>query len=136
MTLPTTLSAFPAEVSAFDRALDTPLGIRIPCDTFTAARLLANRLTHARTLDRRDKARTLEPSHPMFGHSDWDSLYISLRQVSNRVYVYILHREETIPDIEDLTPDMLAAPKARPQGKPPESAAPPPISTFIRSLRR
>ena len=103
MTLPVSLHAYKSEIDAFDRAITATRGIRIEFPDQTRARGYVARLHNARALDRKENLRTLDPTNPLYGKSDFDCITVSIRQdTSGNAWVY-LEKNEVIPGhVEEL----------------------------------
>ena len=78
MSLSASLHSYPAEIDAFDKALASERGIRIPFSAHHRARRFINRLHHVRKVQRNENTRALGADHPLAGHSDWDTLICSI----------------------------------------------------------
>lgn len=59
---------------AFDRAVTSPKGLRISCDTREAAFALRSRFNYFRSLDKRENRTTYPEGHRMHGRSIYDRL--------------------------------------------------------------
>jgi hypothetical protein len=89
----------------FDRALDAPKGLRIPCKSRGAAMQLRSRFNSLREVDRKQNLRTYAEGDPMHGQSQYDRLTLRIMPPGdpNDHYLYILHRlasELTVEEIE------------------------------------
>jgi len=72
--------AFDDIKDAFDRAVASPKGIRISCDSHGAAVVLRSRFNYFRKQDREDNKRTYPPDHPLSGRSPYDRLVLRIPQ--------------------------------------------------------
>jgi hypothetical protein len=68
--------AFEDVREAFDRALEAPKGIRIPCPTRSAAMELRSRFNYFRKLDRAESSETYKEGHPLHSKSIYDRLVL------------------------------------------------------------
>lgn len=71
-------SLFEEIKEAFERALGTPKGIRIPCANRSAATRLRHRFNRFRKLDRQDNAAVYPAGHPLHKRSVYDNLCLRI----------------------------------------------------------
>jgi len=102
MTLSNSRLSYTDCFEVFDRALEDPLGIRIPCQSLDIATHYRMRMHQARAIDRADNARTYEPGHPMHARSPYDELRVMLRQHGAQHYIYLV-KNKTPTAIEPLS---------------------------------
>lgn len=102
MSLPKSLHSYPAEIDAFDKALASERGIRIPFSARHRARHFINRLHSCRKHQREDNTRALGPTHPLAGHCDWDPLICSLEEDDEAFWVRIEKAPAEMKGIEPL----------------------------------
>lgn len=62
----------------FDRALQTPHGLKIPCGSRGKAVNLRARFNYFRKIDRDESFKIYPPDHPMFGKSSYDKLALRI----------------------------------------------------------
>jgi hypothetical protein len=65
-------------IEAFDRALETPKGIKIPCVSRGHAIRLRQRFNYCRYLDRDRSKDIYQPGDPMYGLSVYDTLELRI----------------------------------------------------------
>lgn len=68
------IGAYADLLETWQRALESPKGIRIRTDTPEAAHALRMRLYHARRAQQRQHKRVYPTDHPMHGRSYYDSM--------------------------------------------------------------
>ena len=101
MPLATNLSAYEDCFDLFDRAKQSPRGIRVSVLDQGAAYQLRLRLYYSRRL-LRDEARTIYAhDDPAYGISAFDALAISIREVEEQWWVFIEPRS-VIGEIQEL----------------------------------
>lgn len=96
MSTSTSRLSYKAHFEILEEALEDPLGGRIRCPDFGAARRLQLELHAARVLDRQDNKQTYEDDHQLHGRSIYDVLRCTIENStlddgSEAVYVYIRH---------------------------------------------
>lgn len=96
--------AFDDIAEAFERALASPKGIRIPCTSRGAAINLRSRFNYMRKVNRIDNRRTYPPDHPMHGHSIYDKLILRIppRESPDGATLYIEQRTIESMNIEEI----------------------------------
>lgn len=103
MPLPQSLHSYESEVAAFDRAKAAERGIRIRFETQAAASAYRARLHYARTLDRKENTRGIDPESPLYGKSDFDGIVATVHEDTEGGWWVYLRKNETIPgDVEEL----------------------------------
>lgn len=103
MSLPNSLHAYTSELDAFERAAQSPRGIRIMFDTHQQARYYSNRLHYARKLDRQENTRVLELAHPLYGKSNHDGFVVSIKEDTEGKWWIYINKNEIIPGtVEEL----------------------------------
>jgi hypothetical protein len=89
MTISTSRTAYSDCFDLFDRALDSPRGIRNRCRDAGAANHLKVRLHYARTLSRREAREVYAEDDPAFGVSPYDPFVVRVRAIEGVWWVYI-----------------------------------------------
>lgn len=89
---------------AFDRALATLRGIKIPCETRGAAVLLRSRFNYFRTLNRKENRDTYPPGHQMYGRSIYDKLVLRIppRGSAEEAVLYVEPRSVEALNIQEI----------------------------------
>ena len=64
--------------SVFERAIESPRGIRIVCKTRSEAIVTRSRMNYLRKMDRKENSITYQSDHPMFMRSAWDRLVLRI----------------------------------------------------------
>jgi hypothetical protein len=86
----------------YDRALDTPRGVRVGFDTEGHAKHFRVRLHTARKLEREQNMRIHPADHPEYGVSEYDKLSTQLVQASGKWWIYIqLNKPGLVEDIPE-----------------------------------
>lgn len=105
--MPTSTSRLAYEdcFSYFSEALDDPRGVRILLAKPGDAHQLRVRMNAARVLDREANAETYDPSHPLFGRSEFDQVMVRLvaERGSEETWVYIERRGANVLQIQRLS---------------------------------
>jgi hypothetical protein len=87
-----------------DAAVADEKGARVWKGTHKAAAHFRFRCNYARKINRLDNARTYEKDHPMHGRSEYDRVYLTIRQDQNdEWWVYAEHMPDLSNFIEPLT---------------------------------
>ena len=103
MTASTSRAAYADCFDIFDRALESPRGIRILTTTEGVANNLITRLNYSRLLSRAESREVYPADDPNFGLSPYDGLVVRRpRWEGNKWWVYIEPRA-VIGEIEELT---------------------------------
>ena len=63
---------------AFDKALESPKGLRIKCVSRSAAIALRSRFNYYRKLNRDENKKTYPTDHPLWGKSVYDALVLRI----------------------------------------------------------
>jgi len=89
---------------AFDRALNSPKGIRIPCETRGAAIVLRSRFNYFRKIDRDESKRVYPIDHGMYNCSAYDKLILRVpaKGAPDETVLYIEPRLSTDMQIEEI----------------------------------
>lgn len=90
--------------SAFERALEAPKGIKLVCDSHSAAILLRSRFNYYRKMHRRENSEVYQPGDPMYGKSVYDRLILRVPKKGN-TDANILYIEPHVlkAEIEEIT---------------------------------
>lgn len=75
-----------------DRAIESPLGIRVKFADRGAAFRFRTRLHYARNIDRKDNKANFDPDHPMFGRSIYDSVTVKDPVKEGPIYWLYIHK--------------------------------------------
>lgn len=91
-------------IAAFERALNSAKGIRIPCVSRGAAVVLRSRFNYYRTLNREENSKTYDPTHPMWNRSVYDRLVLRIppKGTKNENVLFIEHHLATDLQIEEI----------------------------------
>lgn len=89
MTTSTSKSAYTDCFELFDRAIESPKGIRNRCRDQGAANHLRVRLNSARILSRRESREIYVEDHPAFGISPYDPLVVRVCYRDSSWWIYI-----------------------------------------------
>ena len=95
MPIPNTRSSYPDCFELLQQALDAPHGIRIMMGRYDdysatgAARQLRMRIHKARNLEREANKDIFTEDDPKWGSCDYDGLVVRIKQVDNKIWVYI-----------------------------------------------
>jgi hypothetical protein len=92
MSFNKSILAFDDIRQVFDRALQTPRGLKIPCPSRGKAINLRSRFNYFRKIDRDESLKIYPTDHPMFGRSSYDKLALRVPEKG--------HPEENILFIE------------------------------------
>jgi len=89
----------------FSEALEDPRGIRILFAKRGDAKQLQVRMHSARVLDREENAETYDPSHPLFGRSEFDQVMVRLVGTvgEEETWIYIERRGANVLQIQRLS---------------------------------
>lgn len=102
MTVSHSRAAYEDCYHLFDRAMDSPAGVRHSCPTEGAAYHLRGRLNYARILHRNEmSAVAIADDDPRLGTSPYDVLILRVRQADAKWWVYIEPRK-VVGETEDL----------------------------------
>lgn len=99
--------AFDDARQILERALESPKGIKIPCETRGAAVSLRTRVNYFRTLDRKENKKVYENGHPMWGNSVYDRLLLRIpkKGAEDECVLYIEKHNIEKLRIEEITDD-------------------------------
>lgn len=88
----------------FQKAMETPKGLRIIQENRGRAIRLSMRLNYLRKMNRKENALTFPVDHPLHMRSEWDKLEISVpkKGTPDEHCVYIRHRKMEDLKIEEL----------------------------------
>ena len=119
MSLPNSLLSYQDCLDVFERAVETPEGIRVRFSSSDDATHFRMRLHQCRRLQREQNAETYEEGHPMCGKSLFDGLTCTLRNLKSGSYVYLRHmtiHEAQIESLAEVTdePEVFIPPKESP----------------------
>lgn len=104
MTLPESQRAYDDCFQAMDAALEDTEGVRVRMDSLDAATFFRMRCHKARSIDRKNNARTYEQGHPMHGCSAYDCLiFLAPRIIDGHAYLYIKKNDKVPGSIEPLS---------------------------------
>jgi len=89
---------------AFDRAVNSPKGIRISCESYGAAVVLRSRFNYYRKMDREENKRTYPPDHQMWNRSAYDRLILRIpsKGSEEETTLYIEPRSVADMNIEEI----------------------------------
>lgn len=104
MALPDTIAAYSDCLEHFERAQESPRGIRIFNSTERSAIYLRNRLNQARSIERRESRKLYPFDHPSHGKSLNDRFVIRIMESAegDGHWVYIEPWSQTVGEIEEL----------------------------------
>src|SRR5258708_9905402 len=105
MPAPTNRMSYRDIFEKYDQALEDPKGIRLVFTNETDARNYRTRMHNARTLDRRENARTYPEGDVMHGQSAYDVLQCIIRYGDDEktIYLYVEPRDKNSPEVELLS---------------------------------
>lgn len=96
MPAPQNLQAFGSEIEIWQRALESPRGIRVPMPDSAAATRLRQRLFQARERQRKEHRKVFAPDDLQYGKSFYEAFSIKIEGTA-----LIIARNE-VPEIEEL----------------------------------
>lgn len=118
MSVSTSLLAYTDCVEVYDQALASNHGVRVRVKDHDAAWNFRMRMHQARKLIRIDNARTYEDDHPLFGKSPYDAYTLRIKQVGDKVYVYLEPNRVLAGAIEPLGEEDTISPPPEPELEP------------------
>lgn len=103
MSLPNQIAAYNDCFDYFDRAMSSERGIRIPFNTFEAAKQFQLRMHNARALDRQESRRIHERNTPQWDKSEYDRLCVrNPQEIDDRWWVYVEPYSAPVDGVEEL----------------------------------
>lgn len=104
MSIAKSRTAYDDVFAKFELAMNDPRGVRIPFDSYSAAKTYMARMHNARAIDRRDNERTYQPDDPMYGQCIYDRLQCTIREGDDGTFfIYVEPRDKYVGDVESLS---------------------------------
>lgn len=89
MSLSTSRLAYTECYDIFDRAFESPTGIRVPVADDSVGYKMTLHMHQARKLDRQENLKVYPLGHPMHGCSQYDKLMVRLVRNDEGVWLYV-----------------------------------------------
>lgn len=118
MSISKSRTAYDDVFEKFELAMNDPRGVRIPFDSYAAAKTYMMRMHNARAIDRRDNERTYQPDDPMYGQCIYDRLQCTIREGEDGTFfIYVEPRDKYVGEIELLSEVEADSPPAPTQSE-------------------